>query len=142
MKHFCFYDSFRLRDLPEKNDDKLETVVERILRLREQQNLGPTSISAPSSTKQSPARVSEIKYWWKKLKKPVWAQNITFCKKLILEMPSNWPNIMFTVQDVESDSSSYGLMALGRNYKMVQYKSSLRTDNHKLQTNDLETRLV
>ena len=56
MNTISFYGAHRLRDLPEKKENKFETVVERILRLREQQNLGPTNVGASNSTKESPAR--------------------------------------------------------------------------------------
>ena len=48
---------FRLRDLPEKQatPNKLETVVERVMRLREQQKLGENS----NENKDSPSRKSE-----------------------------------------------------------------------------------
>ncbi len=41
---------FRLRDLPEKltTPNKLETVVERVMRLREQQKLGENSNESPT----------------------------------------------------------------------------------------------
>ena len=51
----CF---FRLRDLPEKQvttPNKLETVVERVMRLREQQKLGENS----NENRESPSRKSE-----------------------------------------------------------------------------------